>query len=380
MPFQTMILGLMIGKSVPQKVPPQILDSLERVEINQSDTGPGGVAQGFQITFLPMHNTGGRDHPLLSLGLLTPGNRVVITVTLDGQQFVISDGIITQQQLSFDEGQSGGVLSVIGRDLSVLMDMTEKQVSHAGMKQKQIVEKIVRTYSSHGITPAVSAPAVDWPLEPQQHVPFQHGTDLAYVRDLAAANGYVFYIKPGPQPKSSTAFWGAPKRTASTYPALTLGLNGWNVNSINFAYDALAPTQVVRAQPGKDTPTVVTLKKGSAQTALAKTDGLSANSAFIRQTWLAYAGPDDGEAAARAQAIVNLSTGPVVSATGRLDALQYGDVLFAPGLVSVRFAGETFDGDYYISAVKHIITAEAYLQDFTLTREGIGSTKQRVNP
>ena len=64
---------------------------------------------------------------------------------------------------------------------------------------------------------------------------------------------------------------------------------------------------------------------------------------------------------------------------GELDALRYGNMLQAPGLVGVRGVGNSYDGNYYVQSVKHTIRRGEYKQQFTLNREGYGSTVQEVN-
>jgi hypothetical protein len=51
-----------------------------------------------------------------------------------------------------------------------------------------------------------------------------------------------------------------------------------------------------------------------------------------------------------------------------------------PGLVGVRGAGLMHDGLYYVSQVTHRITPDSYKQQFTLTREGFGTTVPEVLP
>ena len=79
-----------------------------------------------------------------------------------------------------------------------------------------------------------------------------------------------------------------------------------------------------------------------------------------------------------AQALTDSSTDQVVTAQGTLDALRYGGVLVAPGVVPLRGAGLTYDGLYYVKQVQHTIGRGGYKQDFVLTREGVGSTIGRV--
>jgi hypothetical protein len=45
-----------------------------------------------------------------------------------------------------------------------------------------------------------------------------------------------------------------------------------------------------------------------------------------------------------------------------------------PGLVALRGAGYGHDGLYYVGSVVHQLSRESYRQQFTLTREGLGST------
>ncbi len=86
------------------------------------------------------------------------------------------------------------------------------------------------------------------------------------------------------------------------------------------------------------------------------------------------------QAYAYAQAMTDSSMDQVITATGTLDALSYGDILQARGLVGVRGAGYSYDGMYYVSKVVHKVEKGTYKQDFTLSREGIGSTTPLVLP
>jgi hypothetical protein len=81
-------------------------------------------------------------------------------------------------------------------------------------------------------------------------------------------------------------------------------------------------------------------------------------------------------------AVIGLSkaakSADAVSASGNLDVLRYGHVLKARKLVSVRGAGNAFDGLYYVKSVTHNIKRGEYKQSFTLSRNGLISTFQKV--
>jgi hypothetical protein len=76
-----------------------------------------------------------------------------------------------------------------------------------------------------------------------------------------------------------------------------------------------------------------------------------------------------------AQAKVNQSNEDIVTVSGELDTVRYGDLLQLRGLVDLRGVGYTYDGTYYVKTVTHQIRKGDYKQNFTLTREGIGSTR-----
>jgi hypothetical protein len=111
---------------------------------------------------------------------------------------------------------------------------------------------------------------------------------------------------------------------------------------------------------------------------LASQQAILANQPFVRKTRLSYEGSSPIEALAQAQSTTNSSSEATVTGTGTLDALRYGAILTAPGVVGVRGVGEDYDGNYWVKNVKHQISLGEYKQSFTLTREGTGTTTQRM--
>jgi hypothetical protein len=70
----------------------------------------------------------------------------------------------------------------------------------------------------------------------------------------------------------------------------------------------------------------------------------------------------------------------VLTATGNLNSLQYGNILQPRGLVGLRGVGYNHDGLYYVKRVTHDIRKGQYKQNFTLTREGKGALTPVVMP
>ena len=88
-------------------------------------------------------------------------------------------------------------------------------------------------------------------------------------------------------------------------------------------------------------------------------------------------GPDSAVASGRAQARLDRSIDGVTG-TGTLDGARYGAILRPRALVGVRGAGWAHDGLWYVRQVVHDLTPGSYRQNFTITREGFGSTVQVV--
>jgi hypothetical protein len=70
----------------------------------------------------------------------------------------------------------------------------------------------------------------------------------------------------------------------------------------------------------------------------------------------------------------------VVTGSGQLDVVRYGNVLRPRELVGVRGAGITYDGLYYVKSVTHNLQPGSYTQNFTLAREGLVALQNTVIP
>ena len=376
-------LALLIGPAEPIPAPPLLSEALQRVEITHSDNG----RSGFQITFAAGRGSllGRLDYPLLNLPALRPFSRVVLTITFNAKPHVLMDGLITHQQLTPSNNPGESVLAVTGEDISVAMDLQEKAVAHPAQDETTIVNKIILSYSQYGLIPQVTSPPVlDFP-SPLERTPFQHGTDLAYLQQMATRFGYVFYILPGPTPLTNTAYWGPPQRQTTPQPALSVNMGPHtNVESLAFQNKGLSPTLVsghIQDRLTNQTRSVKTLFSNRLPL-LVSQPALVANQTHIRHRLPrnVVAGLSYMQALARTQGVTDASVDAVVTAEGELEALRYGTVLQARGVVGVRGAGYQYNGQYYVKKVTHLISKGEYKQRFTLTREGTGALTPTVQP
>lgn len=372
---------LLIGKSVPVPVPSPLLESWETVEITHTDTG----RSGFQVTFKAGRNAamGAFDYELLNLPLLAPFNRVIVTVVMNANPMVLMDGVITHRQMNPTTDLTSSTITITGEDVSMMMDMEEKIVEHPAQPEPIIVAKIVASYAQYGMIPTVIPPiALDPPI-PIERTPVQRGTDLAYLRRLAGAHGYVFYVKPGPVPGTNAAYWGPPPRLGAPQRALSYNLGPvTNVDSLSFQHDALAPTEVSGAIQDRQTNQRTPVQSvASTRIPLSASPAMLSQQPNVRKRLLrGGAGANSVQAQGRAQAQADASTDRVVTVSGSLDVVRYGQPLQPQGLVGLRGVGMTNDGFYYVERVTHRLRPGEYKQDFMLTRSGTGTLSPVVVP
>ena len=364
-------LTLWIGKDAPKPAKRELVEALQSVEVTHSDKG----RSGFQVTFQTNNGIEGMED-------LKPFGRVILMVTINAVQQVLMDGIIAHQQLNPGYGSGNGngtTLSVTGEDVSIMMDLDEKAISHPGQDEATIVKDIISSYSQYGLTPDVITPQTVSRPSVNEWTPRQRDTDLEFLNKLAERYAFDFYVTPGPKPKKNIAYWGPPKKEGTPQGALNVNMGpNSNVETINFRYNALSPTQSTGEVQDRETNQIESIQVSSSErTALSREPALTSQS-HVRTRQFRQSGLDAREALARAQARTDNSVDETVTAEGVLNALRYGDLLKPRGLVDLRGAGHGYDGTWYVKRVTHSIQRGEYKQRFVLTREGTGPKSLRV--
>ena len=373
-------LTLLIGPTVPVPAPPLLTQNLESVEVTHTDEG----RSGFQISFLS-GRAGLRDvleDPLVLSPLLRTFNRVILIVTFNIRPQVLMDGIITNLEVEPGEDPGTTRVTLTGEDVSVMMDLQDRSAEHPAQPDPAIVAKLILRYARYGLVPVIVPPKVFDPPLPIERIPVQQCTDLEYIEELGQRHGHVFYISPGPLPGTNRAYWGPPPRLAVPQKALSVNFgSNTNVDSISFNLDSLAPEMVEGSVQDHRTNRKLPVRTFAAlRPPLATQPEWLVNRSKIRTSRFREVTPSVVSALGRAQARADLSTDRTLTATGRLDAARYGDVLQARGLVGVRGAGYHYDGLYYVKQVTHALRHHQYTQEFTLTRDGRGSLTPVVRP
>jgi hypothetical protein len=219
----------------------------------------------------------------------------------------------------------------------------------------------------YGLVPRIVPSVFLVTPNPLESTPTQQGTDLAYVKALAAQAGYEFYVEPGPFPGVNQAHWAPPAKLGLPQPALVANSDAAsNVQSLSFSFDGFSATQyvVLIQEPDTKFPIPVPVPDVTpVNPPMGLRKPLPLKVAPIRG--LAKLTPVQAAGIALARAADSFE---VISGQGTLDVLRYGQPLRSRRPVAVRGAGLAYDGTYFVKRVTHDITRGGYTQQFTLTR------------
>jgi hypothetical protein len=360
-------LTLLAGPVVAFPAPKPVTDALTSVEVSISDTG----TSGFQLTFTLSDKSILQTLFLLAGGAPIPLLRIILMATTGALPQVLIDGVITHHEITPDVMRGASALTVTGEDLTAVMNLIDfSGLPFPGMGPDLRVLTILAKYAMFGVIPAVVpvfAPDIPIPID---KIPTQKGTDLAYIRQLAKENGYVFYIEPGPVPGVSTAYWGPQVKIGLPQPALNVNMDSWtNVEALSFRYEpqlAKLPIVFLQEPNSKATIPIPIPSVNPLNPPLGAVIPIPASVEEMKDT----ANLSPAEALMRGLALATES-GDVVTGEGQLDVMRYGRILNARQLVGVRGAGLAFDGLHYVQKTTHKLKRGEYKQSFTLKRNGI---------
>src|SRR5262245_5252413 len=113
-------LTLLVGPAVPVPVPRPVIDALESVEVKAT----AGSRSGFELKF-SLSNKSPLHTFLIIAGNQVPWLRAIIIATVNGSPYVLSDGVVTRTEIGAANDAGQTTLSVMGEDLTVVMDQQE---------------------------------------------------------------------------------------------------------------------------------------------------------------------------------------------------------------------------------------------------------------
>ena len=177
-------LILLVGGTIPLPASYDLMTALTHVEV----TNDADQSDGFQLTFA-LSKDSLMGYSILSGGSLDPFNRVVIGVLLGITPEVLINGVITHHQFSPSNDPGMSTLTVMGKDVTAMLDLKEANQPYKNQPDFVIVNRILATYAQYGLVPPYQVtPTTDIPIE-LQRIPRR-----IHRRFVPAQNGGPTYI------------------------------------------------------------------------------------------------------------------------------------------------------------------------------------------
>lgn len=370
---------ILVGPTRPVPLPPEITRGITSIRIRQSDRRASGCELTFRIGRQSHLGLPAFDHEAAA-GQLRQGHRISITANVEVVPVQLFDGIVAEREVSFGDEPGASTLTLRCRDLSLLMELEERDRPYPSQSDADIARSILGEYARHGLEARVTPPSAEDRPAADDTVPEQRSTDLAKLAALADRYRFVFFVQPGATPGRSVAYWGPEPRLGPPRAVLSVDMGSFT-NASGFQVTVsenvgLAITGTVRDE-STGQPVPVNTSPTSLDPPLAAIPAAATSPELVRTRRLDDADPNPAVTLMRAQARSNSIADGALRATCSVDVARLGKVLLPWQTVEVRGVGE-HSGAWYVEEVRHELAPGRYQQHVTLRRGGTGARSPRV--
>lgn len=341
--------------------PASLLAAVQEIQVEASTQ----MASVFRMR-IGIGPTGDGDWTILSDDTLAPLSRVTVRAqTGSSAPVTILNGYVSEQHVTYGEGPRRSTLEVTGMDATLLMNLEEKVAAWPNLPDSQIAAAI---FGSYRIIPKVETTPIV--LAEPEGTTTQRGTDIRFLRRLAARNGFDCFVQPDPLLGVDVGHFGPPDLDGPPQAVLSVAFGlKTNVTDFNVRYDMVRPTSAI--ERGLDIATKE-IQRGEARTESLKPLGNEPTIGQLDPPPVVRPA-DKGlmrspELQADAQAVVDEASFAVV-ADGRV--APHVGVLRPGRTVAIRGAGRVFSGTYYVTRVWHTLAPQRYAQRFEARRNAI---------
>lgn len=348
-------------------VPSAFYNAISALHIEELADRPGTL-----LLRLPLSQTSEGDLEFVGDGTFEPFTPIsFVAVGGDSQPQCIFDGYILSWKVHLDRTVTSSTIDIWAQDATWLMTTTDNVVEWSGLTDGEVANSI---FSSYGFTPADGNTDNDSPAHTDDgHTLLQRGTDLQFLRGLARRGGKLFRVACTDTPGQRTGYFVSPSVDAT--PSTTLSMvdpDAWNVDTLDFSWDALRPTQVAGGQVD------LTQSPGSPVNQTATDSGLDPMDArdyagYLGQTtsMLLSAAADVPDLTQRTTAVL-ADSGFFATCTGQTTTDRLGTILRVGDVVTVEGAGSLHSGNWLVWEMRSEFTMQAYTMKFSLTRNAVG--------
>jgi phage protein D len=308
----------------------------------------------------------GDDIPALSDARSDPGSLLSVLVPVNGANVCLVKGPVTAHQINFVHGGAGSYLEVQGTDTTIAMDRETKTVLWPDVTDSDAVNTILGQY---GYTPDLDPTDASHPEN--KHSLVQRDSDWRFVKRLARRNGILFWVDSD-ETGTETAHFKKPVVAGDPAMNLDINLDTSQIDSLTLNWDVERPSSVVASQVNLNDKSAI--DGAVAQTPLAPLGGtaLSAIATGVRSVPVTAPVDDVGDLQARGQSAL-IEAGWFIRAACQTSLKALNDIMKPNTLVNLRGMGTRHSGNYYVAAVKHVITPDGHTMDVELIRNAWGA-------
>jgi hypothetical protein len=341
--------------------------AVQSLEVEENADAPDAL-----LLRLPVTRTQAGDLRYVGDPTFAPGTPISLVATPLGQSAqCVFDGYALAWKLHLDRATTASTLEVWAQDASWLMNIDEKVLEWSGQTDGQVANAI---FESYGFAVAKANTADDSPAHQQaDHTLLQRDTDLRFLRGLARRSGKILRVTCTATPGIRTGVFVTPQISAA--PAATISLvdpAAWDVDTLDFAWDVMRPTEVQTSQISFDDSSGGGVPGDTDSSGLAPMDALDlASYSGHNGTALLTAAADPPELPQRATGLLR-EAGWLVRCEGTVDAERIGTLLRVGTVVTIEGAGTLHSGNWFVWSVRHVITQDAYRMRFTFVRNAMG--------
>ena len=345
------------------------LARLDGLDLSEAD----GTAARLALRFRLGQGADG-TYALLDDGTFEPGAEIRLTLAAPGgSDQIVFTGYLSHLRPHFEEPEANSYLEVLAADPAMVLAAEERVASYPDAGDSDAAGEIARRYGYR-----IEAEDTAAKLAADDMLLIQRADDWAFLRHLAARNGYVAYFEPDPQSGDPVCHFH-PRRTDDEPQAdLTILRENANLSWIDFevahdrpekriahAIDAVAK-RMIRAdgtvQPGA---------MGEALFAPEAAEGLARVGATGSVRFLRNALPRDGALNAHAEGQGEEDM-LAIEARGELDPARYRGLLRPHRPVLIKGVGDRLSGSYYVAELRTEMAEGALTQSFVAVSNALG--------
>jgi hypothetical protein len=311
---------------------------------------------------------------------------------------IVFDGYVTAVEPVFGvDRTSDSSLELSGLDAGCLMHLEERQRRFEGMADSDIVKSI---YAEYGFTTSGDTIEDTKPVrDPNRGTMLQRGTDADFIRMLARRNGFEAYIERAPGDVKTGAAAAAecnghfhrPRPDQTVQPTLALTPHqAPTLIEMRSRWESHRPSQIradhIDERTRRLNSATITDPRFPRMGAVGRGDIIKSRLAAVLPkrsdlvpTGLAYADvPHDATEVNNLAWADFLASDWLVTASARVRAVMYPQILRARRPVDVKGAGKLLDGTWYVKSVRHRWTWDDEKNEYELDTEMVRDALNEV--